>query len=302
MAILDLFSARQKKESGETPEVFVYNKLPETLRVQIVYILTDAIGSNNYTSDPSAIYKSIADDLCRHLGRLRLAIGSSPEDELATFLRSEPNVNHCLDAIELSCRWIEKLSPLYRQRVRPRLTAAGALSDLNHRLLEHGVGYQYASGKIIKADSEYLHAEVVRPALALLQDARYSGANDEFLKAHEYYRKDEAKDCLVYCLKALESTLKTICSIRGWIFKPTDTASGLFEVCFKNGLVPTFLQSHYSALRNTLESGVPPVRNKLGGHGQGTQVVTVPPHYAAYALHMTGSALQFLIEAEKNLP
>ena len=44
------------------------------------------------------------------------------------------------------------------------------------------------------------------------------------------------------------------------------------------------------------------MRNKLGGHGQGSQVVPVPPHYAVYVLHMTGSAIQFLIEAEKNLP
>jgi hypothetical protein len=81
-----------------------------------------------------------------------------------------------------------------------------------------------------------------------------------------------------------------------------DTAKTLIEICFKNGLLPGFLQSHYSALRSTLESELPTLRNKMGGHGQGTEVITVPQHYAAYALHLTASAIQFLVEAEKDLP
>jgi hypothetical protein len=53
------------------------------------------------------------------------------------------------------------------------------------------------------------------------------------------------------------------------------------------------------ALRSTLESGVPTARNKLGGHGQGTEVVEVPEHIVSYALHLTASAIVFLAEAEK---
>jgi hypothetical protein len=307
MAIPDLFSARQKKERGETPDVYVYDKLPQPLRVQINYILRDTIGPATesqcgYATAVAKIYESVNDDLLRHLGRLTLVSGGGYADEqLANFLLSEANVEYCLDAIELSCRRIEKLDPQHLYQLSD-LKPAQAISDLNHRFLEHGIGYQYVSGKIIRIDSQFLHHQVVKPTLTLLQDKRYKGANDEFLKAHEHYRKREAKDCLVYCLKAMESTLKTICKIRAWAFQPTDTAKTLLDVCFNNGLIPPFLQSHYSALKSTLESGVPTVRNKLGGHGQGTQVVTVPPHYAAYALHMTGSAIQFLIEAENALP
>ena len=180
----------------------------------------------------------------------------------------------------------------YRRLVSPRVTPEEAIADLNHRFLEHGVGYQYVSGKIVRYDSQFLHAQVIKPALDLLQDKRYQGANDEFLKAHEHYRKGEIKDCLADSLSALESTLKTICHKRGWAFQPKDTAKPLLDTCFRNGLIPSFLQSQYSALQSTLESGVPAVRNKLGGHGQGPQVVNVPPHFAAYTLHMTASAIQ----------
>lgn len=305
MVIPDLFSARQKREKGGTPDVFVYDKLPSPLRVQITYLISDAIGSTeNELGNINAageVYISIYDILCRHLGRRHLVDSNFPADEQLThFLQNEPNVGYCLDAIELSFRHIELLDR-HHQRWVSKLEPAEAIADLNQRFLEHGVGYQYGSGKIIRIDSQFLHAEVVKPTLALLRDKRYQGANDEFLKAHEDYRKGDVKDCLGNSLKALESTLKTICKSREWPYTETDAAKALLDICFRNNLVPTFWASHFSSLRSTLESSVPTVRNKLGGHGQGPEVVTVPPHYAAYALHMTGSAIQFLVDAEKAL-
>ena len=62
-----------------------------------------------------------------------------------------------------------------------------AINQLNHRFREHGVGYQYKSGKIIKVDSEFTHSEVVKPAMSFLSDPIYKGANEEFLNAHEHY-------------------------------------------------------------------------------------------------------------------
>lgn len=49
MAIFDLFSKRQKSLRGDVPDVYVYDNLPDALRVQIVHIWTDALGNDeNY--------------------------------------------------------------------------------------------------------------------------------------------------------------------------------------------------------------------------------------------------------------
>jgi len=135
----------------------------------------------------------------------------------------------------------------------------------------------------------------------LLSDKNYAGANAEFLKAFEHYRHGNTKECLIECLKAFESTMKAICTKRKWPFKSTDTAKALIEVCFLHKLIPDLIQSHVSAFRATLESGIPTVRNKLAGHGQGATIVDVPPHYASYMLHLTATTIQFLVEAEKEL-
>jgi hypothetical protein len=136
----------------------------------------------------------------------------------------------------------------------------------------------------------------------LLDQSHYAGAQQEFLKAHEHYRKGNAKEALSECLKAFESVMKAICDKRGWQYGSSATPRPLIQACFTNGLIPPFWESHYSSLRSLLESGVPTGRNKLSGHGQGTTPTTVPDHLVAYMLHMTASAIVFLAEAEKNLP
>ncbi|MDT5270649.1 MAG: hypothetical protein QOH49_2835, partial [Acidobacteriota bacterium] len=104
------------------------------------------------------------------------------------------------------------------------------------------------------------------------------------------------------CLKAFESTMKVICHKRGWAYNQNDTAKKLIETCFVNGLVPGYLQSQFTALKSVLESGIPTVRNKLGGHGQGAQPAAVPSYLASYTLHLTATTILLLVQAEKELP
>jgi hypothetical protein len=49
-----------------------------------------------------------------------------------------------------------------------------------------------------------------------------------------------------------------------------------------------------------LESGVPTIRNKEGGHGQGHEIKEVPEYLTSYALHLTATNLLFLIKCEEN--
>lgn len=150
--------------------------------------------------------------------------------------------------------------------------------------------------QIIKKDSTFLHTEAVQPVLSNLADARYKGANEEFLKAHDHYRHGRYHECLNECLKSFESTMKIICHEKSWAYQQTDTASKLIKTCLDNGLVPTFSEQQLTSLRTLLESGVPTVRNKRAGHGQGTQTNDVPDHLAQYALHLTAATILLLTE------
>jgi len=311
MSIRNLFSKRQKRLRGETPDVFVYDKIPEPLRIQVVEIWKDTIGIPRVATfdvpvneQAYRLYFEMCKALCREYGVFRLVENPSgnPLEHLGAFLLSSDDHERVLDVIELSFQQIDTVvrRPSFYGDEPLKLTPDSAIEELNARFLEHGIGYQYHGGQIVRLDSEIIHSEVVRPALQLLADRRYQGANDEFLTAHEHYRHGRYKECLNECLKAFESTMKSICQIRGWTYSENNTAKRLIGICLQNGLVPLFLETQMNALRALLESGIPTVRHKLGGHGQGTEEVKIPSYYASYMLHMTATTIKFTVEAEQN--
>jgi hypothetical protein len=241
--------------------------------------------------------------LSREYGRFNLAATPMALSETVDQRVKEPDHERVLDVVEISFRLLNHLlSSSYEWPARVSREAFDeAIVELNARFREHGVGYQYESEEIIRVDSQLIHAQVVKPVLNLLTAAEYVGANAEFLKAFEHYRKGDTKECLNECLKAFESTMKAICTKRKWAFKHTDAAKELIDVCLKNDLIPSMIQSHVGGVRAALESGIPTIRNRLSGHGQGAKVVDVPPHYASYMLHLTATTIQFLVESEKAL-
>jgi uncharacterized protein DUF7014 len=54
-------------------------------------------------------------------------------------------------------------------------------------------------------------------------------------------------------------------------------------------------------VRNTLQAGLPTVRNKLGGHGQGKDTRKAADYFAGYALHLAATNIVFLVEAHNDL-
>lgn len=307
--IFELFSKRQRKLRGDVPDVYVYNSLPNPLRVQIIHIWNDTLGDALYHDKVVQAYKFIVDTLCREYGVFKLP--GAPEfgnrnyiSELGNFLLQSKDIERTLDTIELSFRVIDKFTRdwNYLRRDNASAIADNAINELNERLREHGVGYQFIGEEIVRVDSELIHSEVVKPALRLLNNKKFAGAQEEFLKAHEHYRHGNEKEALNECLKSFESLMKAICDKRQWAYKPNSTAKDLIEVCFSNGLIPSFWQTNLTSLRSILESSIPTGRNKLGGHGQGTNTTVVPSYLVAYMLHMTASVIVFLADAEAALP
>ena len=303
MGIFDLFSKRQKRDRGEVPDVFLYNEVPKKLRVQIVHIIGDTLGEDRYSSNYAKnAYQFINDTLCREYGLFKLTeYPNSTQESVFNFFLSCDDYERALDVIELSFKTINIHARKngFSYNTETKLSPDDAIEELNGRLKEQGIGFQFESNELIRVDSEYLHSEIVKPTLALLRDKLYKGANEEFLKSHEHYRHGRYKECLNEALKSFESVMKIICTKHKWAYKQSDTSKTLISVCFNNGLIPSYLQSQFSSLRSVLESGIPTVRNKLGGHGQGSQAIAVPEEMARYALNLTASNIVFLVEHEK---
>lgn len=244
MGVVDLFSKRQKRLRGDVPDVYTYDTIPDALRVQICHIWRGTLGSaEEYfaSSNVRIAYATIVETLCREYGWF--ALTSKPAysernhfEELVEFFVSTEDIAQVLDAVEVSFWAIDEFTQDYhylgRTPSQAEASAEAAKAELNTRFREHGVGYQYEGGKIVRVDSQVVHREAVKPALQLLSGKGYKGAQQEFLRAHEHYRAGNTKEALNEALKAFESTLKAICTKRGWAYPETATSKALLEVCF----------------------------------------------------------------------
>ena len=328
----ELFSKRQKRLRGEVPDVYQYETIPRELRVQIFYIWQKVWGEVYYNYDEElqgsklamGAYSSIDATLREEYGMLTLGKWDSVYEIVRDFLLETEDTEKVIDVIEVSFRYIDQVvrdtfnasmdfekSPPNKIPIlavpnnlvstRCGISPDEAIDQLNCRFREHGIGYQYESGQIIKVDSQFVHSEVVKPALSMLSDPIYKGANEEFLKAHEHYRKRNYKDCVNNCLKAFESCLKIICQKNSWNYSEKDTANRLIEIVFKHNLIDPRMTCHFTALGSTLKSGVPTVRNNQSGHGQGPKEVVVPEYIASYILHLTASNILLLAKADEDM-
>lgn len=313
--IINLFSKRQKRLRGEYSDVYQYEDFPIIFRRQVIMASEDVIGVedynriNGYSSTSqltTIIYERIHKDLCREYGEFTLDSNSNTDSEaIFNYLLNCNDYEKCVDIIELLLQNIHMLHKYYMNQLPTKCQPQDAIDAINYRFKEHSLGYQFepVASEIIRVDSQFIHAEVVKPALKLLANKDlYQGANDEFLSAHEHYRHQKYKECITDCTKSFESLMKAIHEKRGWAYdRNKDTAQKLVQNCLDNGLIPEYLLSQYQSLGNLLKSGLPTTRNRESGHGQGTEVREVPEHLASYALHLTATNLLFLAQCEEKL-
>jgi hypothetical protein len=300
MTILDLFSKRKKRERGEYSDVYSYDNIPQTFRVQLVHMIKEAFAEDGEywgVNGKNALGR-INKLLCKEYGVFRLAGEYDGEFEsIGNFILRTQEHEKVLDVIEITFRFIDKYVRKNTYQFNRHLNVDDFISELNHRFKEASLGYQYESGEIVRVDSQYIHSEAVKPTLSILKNRVYKSVNEEFLSAHEHYRHKRYEESTTECLKALESLLKTICSEKKWAYDQKDTAKKLISICLQNGLVPTFMQNQLNLLQTLLESGVPTVRNKLSGHGQGPTPRQMPEYFASYTLHLTASTILLLANA-----
>jgi hypothetical protein len=311
MAVFDLFSKRQADaaKSGQS-DVYQYAHIPSNLRVQIELIALEGIGHTGTRGD--GFHRGDVDnDLWRKIERLYLrekGLDAIAEERFAgqrvlTFMRN-CSTEAWLDFLELIVLSISIASDrdwaFFRQQWQVSTTAENAIEEINYRLRQAGVGYQVEDGHIIRVDSQFVHAEVVKPALALLSGRGFEGPMQEFLSAHQHYRAGEHRQAVAMAANALESTFKAIFDRKEWEYNKGARISDLVKVARAKGLWPDYMDTSFDQLVATLQSGLPKIRDNDASHGQGAKPKDVPAYIAGYALHLAASKIVFIGEAAKS--
>lgn len=310
MAIFDLFSKRQADaaKSG-SDDVYQFEEIPTPLRVQVKQIAIEALGRVGAHGDnmirgdeDNAIWVQIERIFLRERGLEAIARADFAGLRVLAFMR-ECATADWLDLLELISLGITIMADQDHYSARRQwdvsITADKALDEINYRMREAGVGYQLEGTRLVRVDSQYLHSEVVKPALALLAGKPYEGPRQEFLAAHQHYRAGEHRQAVGMAANALESTFKAIFDQKGWAYPNGARISDLVKVARANSMWPDYLDPSFDQLIATLQSGLPKIRDNDASHGQGAKPKNVPAYVAAYALHLAASKIVFISEAAK---
>lgn len=313
MADYEPFSIRERgKSQCDQPRIYQYDDLPAPFRTQVIHIWRDAAGfyqeRSPYgnlikSSDPVPMnwfWDSVVDTLSREYGVFDLGRSERNSQRLCEGHLLASGTEQALDIIELTFGIIDseirKLNDWERQRHRIGLSPDNAIQELNKRFRQHGIGFRFEAGQLVKMSSDYLHEQVTLPAIRLLNAEGFAGASREFMVAHDEYRHGRYDVAIGEASNSLESTIKTIFDKRGITYGERSTANQLIRKFFEAGLVPQYLMSSFENLINTLQ-GLPTVRNKESAHGEGSAPKQVPPFLAEYALNAAATAILFFVGA-----
>jgi len=314
--VYETYASRLRRaETAGQPEVYVYDDLTPFLRDQLRQIFTNCIGPGHKPglyedfAPPNAndTWDAIAKLLRRELPTFseHAKAKATSHDWCMNYLKSSPDLAGVLSLIEICCRVMSKLSKATRDDLR-RLGVeedpAAGLLEVNARFKNAGVGYQFEGGNIVRVDSQYVHAEVVKPALELLGAPEFAEANREFRLAHDHYRAGKLRDCNTAALRSMETVLKVICDVRGWPCDAGATVERLIAVVRANGLFPDYLGGYFDNLIGAMKAGLPKIRDRDGGHGAAPGQAAVPAHVAGFALHLAASNIVLFAQAHRSVP
>lgn len=312
MPIFELYSKRlaDSQRAGQD-DVYQYESIPSSLRVQFERIAIDALGrfgtyGDMYINpDENNIYwNQIEKTFLHEKGLPNIGEGRLSGERVMEFMRT-CKTNDWLDLLDLIAHALrvisERPNPTLMRKWAVSVSADKAVDELNYRLRQAGVGFQIEMGRIVRIDSQYIHSEIVKPTLSILSGTGFEGPSQEFIAAHTHYRAGQHREAVAMAANALESTFKAIFDQKGWEYKKGARISDLIKVARAHALWPEYLDTSFEQLVATLQSGLPKIRDNDASHGQGSKPKDVPASIAAYALHLSAAKIVFITSCAREM-
>lgn len=137
--------------------------------------------------------------------------------------------------------------------------------ELNERLKQAGMPLHYHNGFIQISQDALVKVEIEQPFWQLVKDAQWKNVSLDMAEALD--RRDKgSRDPSFYAAKALESTIKIICELKGWV---TGAERGVSDFLshLENKINGGFIESWE---RKSIQRFFSDVRNDLG-HGPGSK-------------------------------
>lgn len=262
--------------------------LPRKLRHRVWFVLEQFNFSYLYKPDPlnnwtetTDVLTQIEEELCRRYGVERLTALDDNDNKAPVNLKGfikGAYPGQVLDTIELFYSALDEDQKFNFQK------------ELNNIFEEETSEWRLVDGQFFKMDSDFISMQVMAESFELLKAEGYEGALDELKEAHNELMSGDFKGTIHKACNSFESVLKTL------LGRESGNASRLIREVVNTEFYSDMPKNFGRSFGEQVFNSLPFLRNRLGGHGQGDEVVEVPKYYAELALHLAGSFIIFVIK------
>lgn len=279
-----LFSKRFKK-------ALAVNKIPypsfkRNLRKRLAMICHDHSEVSFYNSPDTEVAAFMALKKAYGMETLRVQDEMTDQGKNATSFEDFlvfAYPQHVLDALEAFYRL---LSDEYKHPF---------LVEINAVLTEENSSWRMSDERMYLVDSRFLEA-LKNQIEDEMKQAEFFGAHEEFNDALSNLLSGDIDDAIHKANCAFESALKSL------LEQSEGAADDLLKYLRnKTDLLGAVSEKVQSAITSKVLLGLPVLRNKIGGHGQGPKPIDVPRAYGDLAINLAATYIKFLLDLKKEL-
>ena len=293
------FFRREAEANGEIPEVWSYDTLPQNVRIQIwqTFVSSDDFYKILDTS------KDICTFLQHEIGIDRLSVHSHYYQYNQWDYTAELKEFFINKDARFAFSVVECIAIALNKRANTSSRHKNAIDEINYRLKEARIGYEFNTdaNMLIKKSDEAVYQLSIEPAFHLLSDLKFKESIDNFAKAFSDYQSGTTKDlenAITNALKALESTIKNICKLKGYEFNEEKPLKDQVAVLKNKKFLPEKYSNYFDKITDLIIAVAAP-RNKTAGHGQSDEAAdTVDEKLVEFVFAQVASVIVFLT---KNL-
>ncbi|MCA0423738.1 MAG: hypothetical protein LCH61_10495 [Proteobacteria bacterium] len=160
---------------------------------------------------------------------------------------------------------------------------------LNSLLELHCCPWRFTDGEFFMLDADFVGVRLSVTAHEVLSANNFAGAADEYAQAQRKLASGEVKDAIGDACKSFESVLKVLTG------QAHVNADALTKALVSQEYIADLPKEIHDGFRQTVLMALPFLRNKLAGHGQGSDVIEVSPVYGELAIQLAAAFHNFLL-------
>jgi len=280
-----LFSQRLRR-SIESGRIIV--EIPEIARRQIWAWLTSHDHSFGVQRNPNDGWMSNTSVLEETERELVMEYGwdqlpptadqpNSPDADALRRFVLEAEGHFVLDVIQMSSQFLAKGA---QEALRLRVNEVFEINDCQWRM---------SDSEFFKLDNDFIGARLAETTHDLLVTTGLAGATDEYAKSRRYLAAGEVREAIYHAGNSFESVMKVMAA------RPTGNADALIRDLGQKGYFDDLPEETRGGFASQVLKALPFLRNNFGGHGQGKDVVVIPPIYGDLAVQLAAAFHNFLI-------